>query len=165
MLQAVMEETHANLVDQQDQLTRSEGLSEKKVHTKAELITHQQAYQMAKAKYDHAKAEFDMKKKGAWEFDKLVAKVAVDQADSQVRQVETEIERLVICSQTDGEVLQVNVRPGEFVGAPSTQTLVVVGDVDHLHVRVDVDEFDIPRFRPGARLGRRSRGRPRSNSR
>jgi HlyD family secretion protein len=150
MTQALLEEAQANLVDQQDQLARSKELNEAKVHTKAEYVTRQQAYSMAKAKYDHAKAEYEMRKKGAWEFDKLISKVAVDQAATQVQQVETEIERLLVCAQTEGEVLQVNVRPGEFVATPSTQALVVVGDVDHLRVRVDVDEFDIPRFRTDA---------------
>ena len=46
----------------------------------------------------------------------------------------------------DGEVLQVNVRPGEFVGAPAGQALIVLGSVTQLHVRVDIDEYDIPRF-------------------
>ena len=80
----------------------------------------------------------------------MVSKTAVEQAEAQVQQVETEIERLTICSQAEGEVLQVNVRPGEFVGTPPGQPLVVVGDVGRLHIRVDVDEYDIPRFRPGA---------------
>jgi hypothetical protein len=48
----------------------------------------------------------------------------------------------------DGQVLQVNVRPGEFVGAPPSQPLVVLGSVDRLHVRVDIDEHDIPRAYP-----------------
>jgi multidrug resistance efflux pump len=46
-------------------------------------------------------------------------------------------------------VLQVNVRPGEFVGASPGQSLMVLGNSGNLHVRVDIDEADIPRFRPG----------------
>jgi hypothetical protein len=46
-------------------------------------------------------------------------------------------------------VLQVNVRPGEYVGASPGQSLIVLGDSGKLHVRVDIDEADIPRFRPG----------------
>ena len=45
-----------------------------------------------------------------------------------------------------GQVLQVNVRPGEFVGAPPGQALIVLGNIDKLHVRVDIDENDIPRY-------------------
>jgi hypothetical protein len=35
------------------------------------------------------------------------------------------------------------------VGAPPGQTLLILGDITELHVRVDIDEQDLPRFRPG----------------
>ena len=54
-------------------------------------------------------------------------------------------------------------RPGEFVGTPPSQALVVVGKIDRLHVRVDVDEHDIPRFTPGAPARAMLKGQPKSN--
>jgi hypothetical protein len=50
----------------------------------------------------------------------------------------------------DGVVLQVNVRAGERIGELDTRPLVVLGDIRRFHVRVDVDERDIPRFEPTA---------------
>ena len=44
-----------------------------------------------------------------------------------------------------GKVLQVNVRPGEYVGAPPSQALIMLGSCAKVHVRVDIDEHDIPR--------------------
>jgi len=161
MSQALLDEAQANMTDQKDQLARIKDLHDQKFSTHMEYVTRQQAYQMTKAKYEHAQAEFEMRKQGAWKFDKLVSKTAVQQAESQVQQVETEIERLTICSQAEGEVLQVNVRPGEFVGTPPGQPLVVVGDVGKLHVRVDIDEYDIPRFQPGAPAKASLKGQPR----
>jgi multidrug resistance efflux pump len=161
MSQALLDEAFASMTEQKDQLARIKDLHDQKFSTHMEFVTRQQAYQMAKAKYDHAKAEFEMREQGAWKFDKLVSKTAVQQAESQVAQVETEIERLTICSQAEGEVLQVNVRPGEFVGTPPGQPLVVVGDVGKLHVRVDIDEYDIPRFQPGAPAKASLKGQPR----
>ncbi|HEX4142581.1 MAG TPA: efflux RND transporter periplasmic adaptor subunit [Pirellulales bacterium] len=161
MSQSLLDEALANMTEQKDQLARIKDLHEQKFSTHMEYVTRQQAYQTAKAKYDHAKAEFEMREQGAWKFDKLVSKTAVLQAETQVRQVETEIERLTICSQAEGEVLQVNVRPGEFVGTPPGQPLVVVGDVGKLHVRVDIDEYDIPRFQPGAPAKATLKGQPR----
>jgi hypothetical protein len=38
---------------------------------------------------------------------------------------------------------------------------VVLGDLDQLHVRVDIDENDIHRFRPGVRATAKLRGDPR----
>lgn len=49
-----------------------------------------------------------------------------------------------------GTVLRVEIEPGEFMGAPPARPLAVVGDVEVLHVRVDIDEHDIPRLRPRA---------------
>jgi multidrug resistance efflux pump len=92
-----------------------------------------------------------MTKAGAWEYELQVTRAALAQAVAQQQQVETDLERLTVRSLADGEVLQVDIRPGEFVAAPSTKALILVGDVDQLHVRVDIDEHDIPRFRPGAR--------------
>jgi hypothetical protein len=46
-------------------------------------------------------------------------------------------------------VLQVNVRVGERVSEGDARPLVVLGDLSTWHVRVDVDERDIARFRSG----------------
>ena len=90
-----------------------------------------------------------------------VAEAAVRMAEAQHRQVKTEIERLEVRAQLPGKVLQVNVRPGEYVSTPSSLALVVLGSVDVLHVRVDIDEHDIPRFEPNARAKAMLRGDPR----
>jgi HlyD family secretion protein len=37
---------------------------------------------------------------------------------------------------------------GEFVGTPPGEPLVILGDITRLHVRVDIDEHDLPRLRP-----------------
>jgi hypothetical protein len=46
-------------------------------------------------------------------------------------------------------VLQVDVRPGEFAGTPPDRRLMMLGSTDSLHVRVDIDEQDIGRYRAG----------------
>jgi multidrug resistance efflux pump len=89
-------------------------------------------------------------KAGAWDADTAVARAKVEQAQAQVEQTKTEIERATVRAPVAGVVLQVSVRPGEYVGTPPGQALVVLGDAGGLHVRADVDEHDIPRFRPGA---------------
>src|SRR5262249_49403680 len=35
---------------------------------------------------------------------------------------------------------------GEYVGQPAGQTLIILGDMSHIHVRADFDEVDIARF-------------------
>ena len=150
----------ANLADQEDQLMRARELSSRKIISAQELVTREQAYRMAKARLNKARAELDLLKAGAWKYDKTVARAAVDQARSQVEQVQTEIDRLSVRALVDGEVLQLNVRPGEFVGAPAGEGLIMLGNVEQLHARVDIDEHDIPRFQPGLPAKAALRGSP-----
>jgi multidrug resistance efflux pump len=61
----------------------------------------------------------------------------------------------------DGLVLQVNIRPDKYVGSPPNQALMVLGAIDRtIHIRVDIDEHDIPRFKPGAPARASVRGNP-----
>jgi len=51
-----------------------------------------------------------------------------------------------------GEVLQVNLRPGEYAATGVLTTpLMRLGTQEQLHIRVDIDENDAWRFRPGTR--------------
>ena len=71
----------------------------------------------------------------------------VQQAQASLADTETTLNRLVVRAPVEGEVLQVNVRPGEFAQAGFLNTpLLVLGNLDQLHVRVDIDENDAWRF-------------------
>jgi multidrug resistance efflux pump len=90
-------------------------------------------------------------KAGAWEPDKAIARAEIAQAQAQIEQIQTDIDRALVRSPVAGRVLQVNVRPGEYVGASPGQSLMVLGDNGMLHVRVDIDEADVPGFGPAWR--------------
>jgi multidrug resistance efflux pump len=107
-----------------------------------------------------AKTENDLLKAGAWQPDKEIARASIAQAAAQIEQTRVELERSIVRAPIDGEVLQVNVRLGEFVGAPPSQALVLLGDSHKLHVRVDVDEHDVPRFKQGTSAWASLRGNP-----
>lgn len=144
--QAVYREAVADLEWRQDALERTEKLVEQGSRPREQLVVALEAVRMAEARLARSQAELDRTESGAWEYDKQIAQAAVQQAQSALDAVLTDIERLTICALVAGEVLQVNVRPGEFVAAPSSTPLIVLGDVHRLHVRVDIDEHDIPRF-------------------
>lgn len=77
------------------------------------------------------------------------AQAAVRQAEATVSSVLTTLERLQVRAPVDGQVLQANIRPGEFAQAGAqNQDLLVLGNMDRLHVRVDIDENDAWRFDP-----------------
>ena len=75
------------------------------------------------------------------------AEAAVRQADALLASTQTTLDLLIVRASVDGEVLQVNVRPGEFAQTGFLATpLMLLGNLDPLHVRVDIDENDAWRF-------------------
>lgn len=80
------------------------------------------------------------------------ATAAVTSAEAAAQATQTDIERLAVRAPIDGEILQVNVRPGEYAATGALATpLLRMGDMSKLHVRVDIDENDAWRFQSGAR--------------
>jgi len=143
---AVVRQAEALFAHETDALKRAEDTFARKVTTEQELFDRREAFAGAKANLEKAKASFSLLEAGSWQYDRDVARAAIDRATAELQKVEVELDRLVVRSIVAGRVLQVKVRPGEFVGTPPGQPLVILGDVERLHVRVDIDEFDIPRF-------------------
>jgi multidrug resistance efflux pump len=159
--EARVREAETNVADQEDQLQRSKTLYARRVVSEEDFIRREMAMRVARAQLDRAVADLKLLNAGAWGADKDVARASVEQARAQLKQTQTDIERLEVRALVRGKVLQVNVRPGEYVGTPPSQPLVVLGNVERYHVRVDIDEHDIPRFRPGAAAQAALRGDPR----
>src|SRR5208337_1621651 len=88
-------------------------------------------------------------KAGAWKEDIEVQRAAVEQAQSQIDSIKIMLERLIVRAPVDGEILQVNVRPGQIATLAWKEPMIVLGEVNRLHIRVDIDENDLYRFREG----------------
>jgi HlyD family secretion protein len=114
----------------------------------------------AQAMYAHAEADLKKIKAGSWIEDIKVAEATLKQAEAEVESIRIRIERLTVRALVDGEVLQVHVRPGQFAAMNWNEPLVVLGDVKTLHVRIDIDENDLPWFSPGAEAVATLKGRP-----
>jgi multidrug resistance efflux pump len=140
----------ANVVRLRDLYERGKRLIETRAISQEEYVIRQQEWEAAVHDQAKAQAEYDLLKAGAWKPDIDVAKAAVSEARAQVEQINTEIVRATVVAPVDGVVLQVNVRPGERVTEMDNRVLMVLGDISTYHVRVDIDERDIARFRPGA---------------
>lgn len=162
--QAKVREAAANLSDQELMWKRAKGLYESAGRsgaiTEEDYIRRRQAFEMAQQQELAAKADLELLQSGAWEADKAVARAAITQAEAQLEMVKTEIERTIVRSPVAGEVLQITVRPGEYVSnVPGQgQSYIVLGNVTQLHVRVDIDEHDIPRYVPGSKARANPRG-------
>lgn len=146
---ARVERAAAELQARKDDLARTEQLIAQKVATQQDLIQRQQAFLVARAEHEQTEAEHARLLAGAWEEDVRVARTNVKLAEAAVVQAEIEIDRLRVTAPVDGTILKVDVRPGEYVGTPPGQPLIVMGETQTLHVRVDIDEQDLPRFRAG----------------
>lgn len=147
--EAKVRRLEAELAAAKDLMERAERLYEARSVGEEEWIQRRQAVAAAKELLQQAKDEDSLLKKGAWASDIAVAEASVALAEQQVQKIEVEIDRLKVKSPIAGRVLQVNVRPGEYVGAPPGEPLIVLGDLDSLRVRIDIDESDIPDFQPG----------------
>jgi multidrug resistance efflux pump len=134
----------------QDQFERANRLVGTGAMSKEETVTRQRAYEAAVQQQAQAQTEYDLLRAGAWKPDIETAKAEVSQAQAQIEQIQTEIERATVVSPVDGVVLQVNVRAGERVSDQDARGLVILGDLSTCHARVDIDERDIARFKPGA---------------
>ena len=77
------------------------------------------------------------------------ARIAKGEADlkameAQIAQSQTELDVLTVRAPRDGTILQVNVRAGEFAGTTPTEPLLILGEVEKLQVRAEVDEQNAP---------------------
>lgn len=172
-LRAKVAEARAGLDDKRALYARSLRAGKDGGVSEEELIGRQMAVEVAKAQVAKAEADLALSEAGAWQADKLVAAASVAQAEAQLAQTATELDRLKVTApwvrSPDGSsapvtfrVLQVNVRPGEYVAAAPGTAMVALGTVGRLHVRVDIDENDIPRFRTGIPGTASPRGNPRA---
>jgi multidrug efflux pump subunit AcrA (membrane-fusion protein) len=125
---ASVNEAKAALIDTQTLENLAESVTDKRAISREELLRRHNAVTIAQAKLDSAKA-------------------VVQQAQASIANSKTTLERLIVRSPIDGEVLQVNLRAGEFAQAGALTTpLMLIGNIDQLHVRVDIDENDAWRF-------------------
>jgi len=73
----------------------------------------------------------------------------------------SDLDKTVVKAPMDGAILKVNVRLGEYAQAGVlSDPLMTMGSVDPLHVRVDIDETETWRIRPGHAALAGLRGNP-----
>ena len=113
-----------------DQLTRVSSPSSAKILTEDELQRRKFALQSADAQIARYQAQ-------------LLA------AQAQLAQAETELDVLTIRASRDGRILRLNLREGEYANINPPEPLMVLGDIDTLQIRADVDEQNAPLVESG----------------
>src|SRR5207247_825618 len=130
----------ARLDDVKRQLAFAEQVKDRRAISEEEVSRRRSATETAAAELQEARAQ-------------LAA------AESQEAAALVEIERSTVRAPIEAEVLQVKLRVGEFAAAAQEQTpLILLGRSKPLHVRVDVDEHEGWRVRPGAAARGHMRG-------
>lgn len=157
-LDAKVKLDEANLRELTDVRDRDRKLSLSRQITPQELVAAELAVESAQAQVDVSRANLALLKAGAWKPDKVIASAGIEQAQAQLDQAKTTLDLLQIRAPVTGSILQINVRPGEFVTSYSVQSLILMGNVTPLHVRVSIDEEDIPRLKLKAPAQAKLRG-------
>ncbi|HYF48973.1 MAG TPA: biotin/lipoyl-binding protein [Planctomycetota bacterium] len=106
----------------------------------------------AKAILAQAKAELETYLSGAWLPDVKRAEAALTEARSRVERIRRDIERRTVRAPLDSSVLRLNLREGEYATVAmmkAEDAPLVLGNLDVLHVRVDIDEYSASDFKPG----------------
>ncbi len=126
---AAVGEAEASAIDTKTLLELIEAVTDRRAISTEDLDRRRNAHLLAKARLESARAQ-------------------VLQTEAELASTQTTLDRLVVRAPVAGKVLQVNIRPGEFAPAGvGTSALMVLGNLDQLHIRVDIDENDAWRFR------------------
>jgi HlyD family secretion protein len=121
---------------------------------KAEIQTAEASLHRLKDRLDRLKSVGDPRAVSREEVqtrenDVRVAEKELAASRARVEQTLMLMERLIIRSPIQGTVLQCNVRPGEYVNLNSQVPPILLGDMDQLQVRVQIDEQNASRAQPG----------------
>lgn len=157
-LEARVKTAESELADAERQLALLEGVQDKRAVSMQELDKRRSGVLTARSRVLETKAALTRAQQGAWAPEIELARRAISSAEARVAAQQTEVERCTVRALVAGTVLAVNARPGEYaVAGPSA--LILLGDTERLHVRVDIDENDAWRFK----AGRKARGVLRGN--
>lgn len=127
--QANLDIANAQLAKQQDMLDRLKAVTDQRAITQDDLKNRISDVAVAKAQSAQAQAQ-------------LAA------AHAAVKQTKLLIERMTVRAPRDGSILQVNIRSGEYASPQNKQAAIILGEVDTLQVRADVDEQNAMAVRP-----------------
>lgn len=157
--QSRIDEAQALLEDARVQLRLMEAVKDQRAIRQEDLLRRRRAVESAQARLDQAEANMRLLKAGTWKPDLEVARAELRQAEAQVQRIQTDLTRLQVTAPIDGKILQLKVRLGEYAQSGTlTQPLILMGQVDQLHIRADIDEKDAWRFKSGAAASGAVRG-------
>ncbi len=157
--EARVREAEAAMADAAVQQKLIESVTDRRAIRVEDLQRRRLAAKAAEAKLDEAKAALSLLKSGSWGPELDIARAEVELAKANVKRLETDIDRLTVRAPITGEILQLNVRAGEYAqSGPLAKPLIVMGETSRLNVRTDVDENEAWRVSGNAAAQATERG-------
>ncbi|MEW6733338.1 MAG: biotin/lipoyl-binding protein [Acidobacteriota bacterium] len=159
MLEAAKESAKANvmaleatLLDAEQIAKSNEALCKEGVVAFLTYNSALQARNVAQSRVDQAKALYTQASAQlshtADRLQEAIANVAVLKA--RQNEIEVQLNRLLVTAPLNGRVLQLNIRLGEYISSTPSAPPVLFGSTDIMQVRVNVDETNAPRVKPGS---------------
>lgn len=108
----------------------------------------QYKYRQAEAQLREVEAQFKKIKSGTWQPELKIAVYECEQAKADVKATEEEIQRTFIKSPIDGTVLQIKIHEGETPSSDPSKTVIILGNMDELYLRVSIDQFNVSALNP-----------------
>jgi len=146
---ATVQEAEAALNIARSQLERRQRLFQEGIAAREELDRAQWESQAAQRHYEAATQHYALINDQAREEDVTKARSDVAAAHARLDEARARFAKTLIRSPLGGVVLRRHLKSGENVEDVSANPIVTVADNAVLRVRVDVDETDIAKVRPG----------------
>lgn len=141
--QAQLDQARVALEDARRQLELRQRITDRRAISEDEILQQSANVRLKQQQYDHALRELDLLRAGSWAPDLDIARIELSSARAQLAQLRVEHSRLLVHAPAAGEILQVNVHPGELTPtAGGAQAPILMGETGQLHIRAEVDEND-----------------------
>jgi multidrug resistance efflux pump len=156
--ESIQDQAQASQTNAQRDLERANSIGVSYALSQEEIDTRRMNWETAKARSREAQARVREAQASLNMFDAKpvaasleVQRAAVAQAQANRVRAQTNVELRTIRAPKSGTILSVKIREGEFIPASVlANPLITMGKIDPLHIRVDIDESEIPRFRADA---------------
>jgi HlyD family secretion protein len=122
--------SEAQLAKLEGQLARLTAVSDTRAVSRDDLENRRLDVQVAQAQLAASKSQ-------------LVA------SDTSLKRLSMLIDRLTVKAPRDGNVIQLNIRAGEYAATSPKTPALILGETDKLQVRADIDEQNATRIRAG----------------
>jgi HlyD family secretion protein len=148
---ATLAKAQISLEEAESEYNNVKGLEISKAIKSEDIDKRKYEFDKAKANFNEVKANFDKVALGARQEDIDIAKLNVLEMQALIDKTKADIAQTIIKSPIDGTILQIKIHEGEMPPLDtSREPIMIIGDIDVLHLRVNINQLDAPYFDPKA---------------